>query len=169
MANTEENGDRTAYVYVSSNPEDILKHLGSSFKAISKLTKDIEADEEKKRKLIAALKVYRATVENEKEALEILEDTSNLEKRLRKYKDSDPTETWSSRWIASPIAYLLPEERREEWLGDLYEINREMLRKNYPRWMVNIINMGRTSILVLSALQVKFSDFTSFFSRRVGK
>jgi transcriptional regulator with XRE-family HTH domain len=169
MANVEEDNGRSVYINISSNPKEILEHLGYSFETISKVLKDIESDEEKKQKLLTALKVYRTTLEIEKEALEILENTSKLEKRLRKYKEFDPAETWSSRWIASPIVYLFPEERREEWLGDLYEINREMIRKNYPRWMVNINNVVRTSILVVSAMQVKFSDFTSFFSRRVGK
>jgi ABC-type cobalamin/Fe3+-siderophores transport system ATPase subunit len=93
--------------------------------------------------------------------LELLEKQSTLEKRLRKYKRSDPAETWSSRWVASQIAYLLPADRREEWLGDLYEVNREMLHKGFPRWQVNLNNVVRTAILVFSSLQIKLSDFIS--------
>ena len=93
--------------------------------------------------------------------LEILEKESKLQKRLRKYKEFEPAETWASRWVAAPIAYLFPEERREEWLGDLYEVNREMIRKGYGRWLVNLINAGRTVILVLSAIKVKLSNFIS--------
>ena len=98
--------------------------------------------------------------------IEILETQSKLEKRLRKYKKADPAETWASRWVASSIAYLLPEERREEWLGDLYEVNREMLHKEYPRLLVNFINVGRTAVLMVSALKVKLSDFLSLGVRK---
>lgn len=59
----------------------------------------------------------------EEARLELLEKVSELELRKRKYKKSDPVETWSSRWVCSPIAYLFPADRREEWLGDLYELN----------------------------------------------
>lgn len=98
-------------------------------------------------------------IEQKEAQLKLLEKASGLEKRLRKYKESDPVETWASRWIASPVAYLFPADRREEWLGDLYEVNREMLHKDYPRWLVNVINIGRTIIFALSALQIKITDF----------
>lgn len=98
----------------------------------------------------------------EKKKLELLEETFRLHKRFRKYKRSDPAETWTSRWVASPIAYLLPENSREEWLGDLYEVNREMLHKGYSRWWINLINALRTIILVISALQIKLSDLLAF-------
>jgi len=106
------------------------------------------------------IEVVTAEVEN-------LDKLSKLNKRLRKYKKFDPAETWASRWIACQIAYLFPEERREEWLGDLYEVNREMLHKGYPRWIVNLNNLGKTVILVLSALKIKLSDLFSIgFAKR---
>jgi hypothetical protein len=110
---------------------------------------------------IASLKSEKVITDLEKLAEE-LEKLSKLNKRLRKYKKSEPSETWVSRWIASPIAYLFPPERREEWLGDLYEVNGEMLHKNYPRWQVNLNNLGKTVILMISALQIKLSDLLSF-------
>lgn len=94
--------------------------------------------------------------------LELLERASRLHKRSRKYKRFDSAETWTSRWVASSIAYLFPENSREEWLGDLYEVNREMLHKGYPRWWINLINALRTAILVISALQIKLSDLLTF-------
>lgn len=100
-----------------------------------------------------------------KAEVEILEEA--FVKLLRKYKKTDPTETWSRRWVASPIAYLLPKERREEWLGDLYEVNREMLHKGYPRWLVNVINVGRTAILVVSSLHIKLLDLLSLGRERI--
>lgn len=75
------------------------------------------------------------------------------EQKLRKSE-----ETWTSRWIATPTAHLFLAERREEWLGDLYESNLILLDQNYPRWLVNVINVGRTVILVVSAIQIRLSD-----------
>lgn len=105
--------------------------------------------------------IAQKVVTNLEDLVENLENLSKLKKRLRKYKKSDPAETWTSRWIASPIAYLFPPERREEWLGDLYEVNWEMLHKDYPRWLVNLNNVWKTVILVISALKIKLSDFFS--------
>lgn len=98
--------------------------------------------------------------------VELLEKASELEKRLRKYKPPDPAETWASKWVASPIAYLFPKERREEWLGDLYEVNREMLHKGYPRWFVSITAIVRTIILIISACKIKLLDFFSIGDRK---
>ena len=96
--------------------------------------------------------------------VEILEKISKLQKRFRKYKKHHYAETWASRWIASPIAYIFPEERREEWLGDLYEVNSEMLRKEYPLLVINTINVWKALILVFSALQIKLANFLSIAS-----
>jgi hypothetical protein len=103
----------------------------------------------------------KAYLKKQKETVELLEEVCELEKRLRKYKSFDPIDSWSTRWVASPIAYLFPEERREEWLGDLYELNREMLRKNYPRPILHSINVIRTGGLIVSAVQIKLSDLIS--------
>ena len=67
-------------------------------------------------KVVEELKAQKVLNDLE-DLVENLEKFSKLNKRLRKYKKSDPAETWASRWIASPIAYLFPPERREEWLG----------------------------------------------------
>ncbi|MEH2339171.1 hypothetical protein [Nostoc sp.] len=111
-------------------------------------------------KVVEELKAQKV-VNDLEDSVENLEKLSKLNKRLRKYKKSDPAETWASRWIASPIAYLFPPERREEWLGDLYEVNREMLHKGYHRWLVNLNNVLKTVILVISALKIRLSDFFS--------
>ncbi|MDF2387642.1 hypothetical protein JMG10_39725 [Nostoc ellipsosporum NOK] len=105
--------------------------------------------------------IAQEEVDNLEQLAENLEKISKLNKRLRKYKKSEPAETWFSRWIASPIAYLFPEERREEWLGDLYEVNQEMLHKGYPRWQVNLNNFLKTLTLIISALKIKLSDLFS--------
>lgn len=105
-------------------------------------------------------------LEEKEEQIELFEQASDLAKRSRKYSVYDPAETWASCWVASPIAYLLPAESREEWLGDLYEVNREMLHKGYPRWFINLINVGRTVVLIVSAIQIKITDFISFGLQR---
>jgi hypothetical protein len=111
----------------------------------------------------------QADLETEEYQIELLEKQSKLKKRWRKYKSSDPIESWSTRWVAAPIAYLFPEERREEWLGDLYEENREMFHKKYPQWFIHIINVLKTGILVISAFQIKLSDFISLGSNKSEK
>ena len=105
--------------------------------------------------------ITQKEIDDLEELAEKLEKFSQLNKRLRKYKKFESGETWASRWIASQIAYLFPPERREEWLGDLYEVNREMLHKGYPRWQVNLNNLGKTVILIISALKIKLSDLLS--------
>lgn len=67
-------------------------------------------------------------------------------------------EVWASYWVATPIAHLLPRERCEEWLGDLYEGNRQLLQ-THPRWLVNAVNFGKVMILVWSAIKVGLEDF----------
>jgi hypothetical protein len=111
-------------------------------------------------------KLLQELLKQKQVEVELLEKASELEKRLRKYKQSDPAETWASKWVASPIAYLLPKERREEWLGDLYETNREMLHKSYPRWFVSVTAIGRTIILIISACKIKLLDFFSVGDRK---
>ncbi|MFN6525508.1 hypothetical protein [Nostoc sp. ChiSLP03a] len=106
----------------------------------------------------------------EKEAmLEVLEENSKLEKRLRKYRPKHFPETLPSVQVASFIAGLFPEQAREEceeWLGDLYEQNREMLRKGDPPLKVHTTNLVRTAILVLSALEIKLKDLLSILVQR---
>ena len=136
-------------VEVSQMPLSLGLELGMRFYLEAQQT--LEEPEQAEELLIA-----------ERKKLELLEETSRLHKRFRKYKRSDPAETWTSRWVASSIAYLFPENSREEWLGDLYEVNREMLHKEYPRWWVNSITALRTLILVISALQIKLSDLLTF-------
>jgi hypothetical protein len=118
---------------------------------------------------ITLLKVLQEGLQGEKpilldvsdepdKTIEVLEEPSHLRKHLRRYQPFRFEETWTSRWIVTPIAHLFPAERREEWLGDLYESNLILLDQNYPRWLVNVINVGRTVILIVSAMQIKLSD-----------
>lgn len=108
------------------------------------------------------VKRHKEQLELEEAQIELLEKQSALAKRLRKLKRLDSCKTWSSHWVASPIAYLLPVDCCEEWLGDLYEGNYRMLyEEGFPRWRVNVNNVGKTAILIVSSLQIKLSDFIS--------
>ncbi len=86
----------------------------------------------------------------------------NKDETPSKNKNSEP---WTSRWIAAPVGYLCSKEQREEWLGDLQEIILEMQTKSYPRWMINLICIGKTTILILSAFEIKISDFFTLFKK----
>jgi hypothetical protein len=93
-------------------------------------------------------------------------EPSESNKALPEGDPPDPAETWSSRWVASPVAYLFPKERREEWLGDLREVSYIMLhQESYPRWMVNIVVAGRTVVLLASALKIQLSDLLALKRR----
>ena len=70
--------------------------------------------------------------------------------------------TWVLRWVAIPIAYLFPKKDREEWLGDLREMHHDLIvEEKYPIWVVNTITLGRTIILVWSAIEVRVLDLLS--------
>lgn len=101
-------------------------------------------------------------LKEQEELITLFEKASTLAKRSRKYNTYNPGETWASRWVAAPIGYLLPEARREEWLGDLYEVNQEMIKKGFPLLIVNLINIVRTFILTISALNIQLKDLLKF-------
>ncbi len=73
-------------------------------------------------------------------------------------QDAPEYQTWADRWLAYPVICLFPADRREEWLGDLYEVRNDLIDKQYPRWLVNFHIAGRTLILVYSALKISLID-----------
>lgn len=94
------------------------------------------------------------------------ENTTIISVRQDKtYSKNNIPEPWASRWIAAPIGYLCSKEQREEWLGDLQEIIHEMQAKKYPRWIINLICVGKTSILIFSVFEIKISDFFTLLKR----
>jgi hypothetical protein len=110
----------------------------------------------------------RAKIEskNRENKAELLDQDLQLKKHSPKYKQSDPAETWVSYWIATPIGYLIPGGRGEEWLGDMIEDNRKLMHKGYPRWMLNVVDLGKTAVLIMSAFKIKLSDFLSSEQQR---
>lgn len=65
--------------------------------------------------------------------------------------------SWSTKWLAIPVALLLPKERMEEWLGDLYQ-SLYLAFGKYPQWFINLMIIFKTGILIISALKIKISD-----------
>lgn len=113
----------------------------------------------------AEIEQIKHSVEQLTTVASLLKELANLRKQLRPYQASDPAETWASRWIASLIAYLLAEPAREALLGDLYEANREMLRRNYPRWFVNVNNILIAIGLIESGLRQKLQEWLSVWKQ----
>jgi hypothetical protein len=111
--------------------------------------------------LLGDIEQTRGELEQLERLIEVAQEASKLRKKARVFSQPDSTETWASRWIASPIAYLFPEIQQEEWLGDLYETNYKMLRKGRHRWELNVNNIVRTIELIESALRVKLSGWVS--------
>ncbi|MEM9008002.1 MAG: hypothetical protein AAGE59_31385 [Cyanobacteria bacterium P01_F01_bin.86] len=66
------------------------------------------------------------------------------------------SETWVVKWFALPVAYLFPKSDREEWIGDLREMQYELIVENrYPKWVVSAITIMRTFLLVGAAIEIK--------------
>jgi hypothetical protein len=60
--------------------------------------------------------------------------------------------------IASVLAYLLPNETAEEWLGDLREAIVIMIRAGRPRWVRVAITIRHIGVLLWALLRVKITD-----------
>ncbi|CCH97073.1 hypothetical protein MICAB_2910016 [Microcystis aeruginosa PCC 9717] len=52
--------------------------------------------------------------------------------------------SWTTRWLAIPVALILPKDRREEWLGDLYDLYNNKIVQKYPPFVANLIVICRT-------------------------
>jgi hypothetical protein len=65
---------------------------------------------------------------------------------------------WVTWWVAGPIAYLLSADQREEWIGDLREVNHQMMLAGYPKWMINLVNVGKIIRLIVSSIDIKLVD-----------
>jgi hypothetical protein len=93
-----------------------------------------------------------------------ISSTGDLEKLeqakpiLEQQKYHSPVKTFTSRWLASPVAYLFPKAYREEWLGDLYELHQKMIDEGYPRWSINVEDVLLVLVLIGSALKINFAD-----------
>lgn len=56
---------------------------------------------------------------------------------------------WPYRWFARPVGYLLSKREREEWFGDLLEIQARMVNEErYPIFFINMIITAKTFLLI---------------------
>lgn len=106
-------------------------------------------------------------MEAQEESLKRTRDCESRSKSMEPVNDDCAGKIWATRWVASPVAYVFPSERREEWLGDLYEINQRMLSENYPTWIINVVNLCRTAVLIISAMQINIQEFILSGFKRV--
>ncbi|MGK7958065.1 MAG: hypothetical protein AB4063_22840 [Crocosphaera sp.] len=65
--------------------------------------------------------------------------------------------SWSTKWLVIPVILILPKERMEEWLGDLYQ-SLSLSFDKYPQWFINGMIILKTGILIISALKIKIRD-----------
>lgn len=66
---------------------------------------------------------------------------------------------WTIKNLAPIVAYSLPSEKAEEWLGDLIEVSDGLMQSGSPQWQLNAIALIRILHLVWAAYQVTWSDF----------
>ena len=56
---------------------------------------------------------------------------------------------WAYRGVAKPLGYLLSSDEREEWIGDLLEIQERMiLEDRYSIHVINIVISVKAALLV---------------------
>jgi hypothetical protein len=81
-----------------------------------------------------------------------------LRKRSSKTSRSkDHTENYDML-VVDLLAHILPENDREEWLGDLKEARRSLLCNGWSIWAVTPITIARACLLVWSLLRIKYQD-----------
>ncbi len=61
-------------------------------------------------------------------------------------------------WIIARLASWTPPERREEWLGDLYEARCRLAEQGYNAWAICFITLGRVLQLVWSLVSTTLYD-----------
>jgi hypothetical protein len=66
---------------------------------------------------------------------------------------------WTIKNLAPIVAYCLPSEKAEDWLGDLIEVCDGLMQSGTPRWQLNAIALIRILHLVWAAYKVTWSDF----------
>ncbi len=98
--------------------------------------------------------------------IELQREAVKLQKQARPFITSDSSQPWAYRWIASVFAYCCSEEMREEFLGDLFEANRQLSTQNYPRWLINGINVVQVIRLLLSIVEVRLSTWLTLWSKK---
>jgi hypothetical protein len=76
------------------------------------------------------------------------------------------TEPWEMKWFSRPLAYLLPRDDREEWLGDLVETRHDLIKEGYPKWVASLITVAKSGLLVWSLIRIRYQDLVSPAERK---
>ncbi|ESA36927.1 hypothetical protein N836_05035 [Leptolyngbya sp. Heron Island J] len=67
---------------------------------------------------------------------------------------NSPSQLWSYKWIGKPLGYLLSTDEREEWLGDLLEIQNRMIKEDeYPNLVINTVISLKAFLLIFSKIR----------------
>jgi len=68
---------------------------------------------------------------------------------------------WAIRNLAPIVAYCLPSEKAEDWLGDLIEACNDLMQLGMPQWQLNTIALIRISHLIWAAYHITWEDFVN--------
>jgi len=114
----------------------------------------------------SAIAELKRRLDHARQWIKLQREAVELRKQARHFITSDPTQPWAYRWIASVVAYCCSEEMREEFLGDLFEANRQLSAQNYPRWLINAINVVQVIRLLASIVEVRLSTWLTLWSKK---
>jgi hypothetical protein len=78
--------------------------------------------------------------------------------------------TWVSEYITCFVAYsFFSKSEREEWMGDIYEINYDLLSQGKQRWFVNLVDFTRTLFFLVAKLKITWNEVKNFFAFLLGR
>jgi hypothetical protein len=118
-----------------------------------------------------ALKVQNETesalLDAVEQQLDNLDRAAKLRQRSWQYEPPDTAKMPAVHWFAWPISRFFPKDRREDWMGNLLEINEKDLQMGYQRWYVNLLTVAHTVVLILSAIQIYWIDKLNTFFQKI--
>ncbi len=71
-------------------------------------------------------------------------------KEIREYSGS-------IKWLVDFVAFCLPKNKKEEWLGDLYQ-SLDLVVGEYAQRTIHLMIISNIAILIISSLEIKISD-----------
>jgi hypothetical protein len=118
-----------------------------------------------------ALKVQNETesdfLDAVEQQLDNLDRAAKLRQRSWQYEPPDTAKMPAVYWFAWPISRFFSKDRREEWIGNLLEINEKDLQMGYQRWYVNFLTVAHTVLLILSAIRIYWIDKLNTFFQKI--
>ena len=101
---------------------------------------------------------------------ELLED-SDTEFNYSYIEEIEPSLLRADQMLMSPpttnkpskrpsmLLYLIPSKRREEVIGDLYEIRTDMMTHGFPEWKIRVVLFCHMIWIVVGLFRVKLEDY----------